>query len=71
MLWKENTEEFADHFTSKIQKIWNMLHSHSFYTPHTQRNSQQFINFPPITKELVKRVIAKLKTKSCELDSIP
>ena len=48
-------EEFADHFTSKIQKILNMLDKHPLYTPHTQSYSQQFTNFSLVTEEKFKK----------------
>lgn len=65
------SEQFADFFVDKITTIRNELQHHPTYVPQVNNDLLHLNSFTPLSKNDVKRIIAKLKTKSCELDYIP
>ena len=76
MQWPEHTsneelaEEFATHFQGKIDKIRDLLKDKPQYTPTTEE-VPELRQFAPLTEKQVSDVITCLKSKSCELDTIP
>ena len=71
----ENDEElanrFAKFFVDKIQKIRDGLDSYPLYNPPVHDMTFDMDAFYEIDENMVKKVINKLQTKSCELDIIP
>ena len=63
-------EEFATFFQNKIQKIRDKLSDKPNFTTD-RNNSPSFRRFAPMTEQQVIKTICSLKSKSCELDSIP
>ena len=67
---EELAEQFADYFKDKIEKICEALSNKPRY--HTTcRDVPHLISFAPMTEDQVLKAINSLKSKSCELDTIP
>ena len=62
--------EFMDHFENKILKIRKVLEDTELYHSEQKAIPKLSILAPMMEKEVL-RVITSLKTKSCEMDSIP
>ena len=71
----ENDEElanrFANFFGDKIQKIRDDLDPYPLYDPPACDMAFDMDAFYEIDENMVKKVITKLQTKSCEIDIIP
>ena len=63
-------EDFVEFFMNKIQTIRNNLADHPLYKPEPT-NIPKFDTFKKLREEDVKKLISKMKTKSCELDVLP
>ena len=63
-------EDFAEFFMSKILTIKDSLVDHPLYRPKPT-NIPKFDAFKELREEDVKKLIRKMKTKSCELDILP
>ena len=63
-------EDFAKFFMSKIQNIRDNLAKHPLYKPKPT-NIQKLDTFKKLSTEDVKKLINKMKMKSCELDVLP
>ena len=74
--WPEHTsnnelaEGFASYFQGKIEKIRDLLKDKPKYKP-APMDVPKLGGFVPLTEKQVSKVIASLKSKSCELDAIP
>ena len=67
---KQLAEDFASYFQGKIEKIRETLNNKPKYNaPET--NALRLVRFAPVTERQVSSVISSLKSKSCELDTIP
>ena len=66
---KDLAEEFADFFMDKIQKIRGNLTENPVYQP--TKNISRLAEFRPFNQLEVKKIILSMKTKSCELDTLP
>ena len=58
------------YFMNKIQTIKDNLADHPLYKPEPT-NIPKFDTFKKLSKEDVRKLISKTKTKSCELDVLP
>ena len=73
--WPEHTssvdlaEDFASYFQGKIEKIRDLLKDKPRYMT-TPKDIPKLVRFAPMTEGQVSKVIASLKSKSCELDTI-
>ena len=71
----ENDEElvnrFVNFFVDKIQKIRDDLDSYPLYDSPVCDMTFDMDAFYEIDENMVKKVVTKLQTKSCELDIIP
>ena len=63
-------EDFVEFFMNKIQTIRGNLADHPLYKPKPT-NIPKFDTFKKLREEDVKKIISKMKTKSCELDALP
>ena len=63
-------EDFIKFFMSKIQTIRDNLAKHPLYKPEPT-NIQKLDTFKKLNAEDVRKLINKMKTKSCELDVLP
>ena len=63
-------EDFAEVFMNKIQTIRDSLANHPLYRTEPT-NIPKFDAFKELREEDVKKLISKMKTKSCELDILP
>ena len=63
-------EDFAIFFMNKIQTIRDNLADHLLHKPKPT-NIPKFDTFQKLREEDVKKLISKMKTKSCELDVLP
>ena len=63
-------EDFAKFFMNKIQTIRDNLADHPLYKPEPT-NILKFDTFKKLSEEDVRKLISKMKTKSCELDVLP
>ena len=74
--WSEHKDkeslanEFASYFEDKILKIRKVLETTPPYTAE-QQAVPRLTKLAPMTEEEVHKVIVSLKTKSCELDTMP
>ena len=67
---EELAEQFVDYFQKKIAKICEALNNKPRY--HTiHKDVPQLVSFAPMTEHQVLKAINSLKSKSCELDTIP
>ena len=64
-------EEFASFFLNKIEKIRELFINTPAYAPPINEYVPIFRSFSPLTNTEVTSIIMSLKSKSCELDSIP
>ena len=67
---KDLTEEFANFFMGKIQKIRDNLTGYPIYEP-TKKITTRLAEFRPFEQTEVKKIILSMKTKSCKLDALP
>ena len=73
--WPEHTskeemaEDFTSYFQGKIEKIRDLLKDKPKYTARPT-DVPKLVKFAPLTESQVSKVIASLKSKSCELDAI-
>ena len=67
---KDLAEEFAGFFMDKIQKIRDNLTENPIYKP-TRKSIPSLAEFRPFDQVEVKKIILSMKTKSCELDTLP
>ena len=63
-------EDFAKFFMNKVQTIRDNLADHPLYKPKPT-NIQKLDTFKNLSTEDVRKLINKMKTKSCELDVLP
>ena len=63
-------DSFADYFLQKIVNIRESLKEYACYCPSGECEGQLSI-FQPVTEDDVRKIIASLSTKTCELDEIP
>ena len=74
--WPEHTsndqlaEDFASYFQGKIEKIRETLKNKPKDNA-PEMDVPCLVHFAPMTEKQVSVVIASLKSKSCELDTIP
>ena len=64
------TNEFADYFICKIEKIRQELNTNSKYTPSND-NIPILSEFTDVTQDDVQKIIMNFATKNCELDPFP
>ena len=62
-------EEFATYFLEKIRTIWEKIINIKPFQPETKA-VPQFRCFAPLTSKVYK-IIMSMKSKSCELDTVP
>ena len=67
----ELSELFADFFLEKIIKIRQLFTNIPLPDLQIRTEVPTFSKFAPMTESEIKAIIAKMKTKSCELDPIP
>ena len=67
---KDLTEEFADFFMDKIQKIRDNLTRYPTYEP-TKKITTRLAELRPFGQTEVKKIILSMKSKSCMLDALP
>ena len=73
--WPEHTskeelaEDFASYFQGKIEKIRDLLKDKPRYTARPT-DAPELVKFAPLSESQVSKIIASLKSKSCELDAI-
>ena len=67
---EELVNEFADYFMNKIQSIRDNLDTNPKYSA-SPGNTQNFSAFEPLSTRDVTKIIFGMKTKSCEINSIP
>ena len=67
---KDLSDEFADFFMNKIQRIRDYLTKNPVYQP-TEKNISRLAEFRPFDQTEVRKIIFSMKTKSCELDTLP
>ena len=63
-------EEFATYFLEKIRTIWEKFINTKPFQPGT-KEILQFRCFTPLTSRQVYKTIMMMKSKSCELDTVP
>ena len=63
--------DFADYFIQKIWKIQDNLDDYPKFKPRRNSTITPLMNFEPTTADEVTKIIKEMKTKSCELDSLP
>ena len=63
-------EEFMDYFMAKIKEICDSLKSYPTYKP-VHRDIKLLREFQPLTEQEVSKIIGKMASKSCEIDTIP
>ena len=63
-------EEFAKYFLEKIRTIWQKFNNTKPFQPET-KVVPQFRCFVPLTCRQVYKAIMTMKSKSCELDTVP
>ena len=69
---KDLAEHFAEFFTNKIEKIRDSLDLiDPLFDPLYQTIQQYLSTFHPIEESGIRKLLSKLKTKSCELDLLP
>ena len=64
------TDEFADFFIGKIEKIRDSLDQHPLYDPPKRDVAQRLSSFRELNQEEVWKVMGRLQTKSCEFEII-
>ena len=64
-------EHFSRYFISKIDKIRDLFTDVPSYNPDVNESIPQFANFEVLTEPQIEKLVASLKTKSCELNPIP
>ena len=62
-------EDFASYFQGKIEKIRDLLKDKPRYTARPT-DAPELVKFAPLSESQVSKIIASLKSKSCELDAI-
>ena len=73
---EELAESFAAFFEEKIRKIRDELEAaqkdeEKFTTALDDAPVPNLVSFPPVTAEVLRKIILKAPTKSCQLDPIP
>ena len=63
-------DEFADFLMNKIQKIRSNLTENPAYQP-MGKCIPSLTEFRPFTQTEIRKIIFSMKTKSCELDTLP
>ena len=63
--------EFADFFLNKIKSIRKMFVDIPSFKPEERHGFPAFKKFAPLTENDIRSIIMDMKTKSCELDSLP
>ena len=66
----ENATAFAKFFQTKISKIRDALSNHKKYEPPA-RDVPPLTTFSEVTSETIRKIVMRLKNKTCELDIIP
>ena len=67
---KNLADEFADYFMNKIQRIRDNLTEIPVYQP-TGKNISRLAEFRLFNQTELRKIIFSMKTKSCELDTLP
>ena len=70
---EELSNDFADFFIQKIQKMRDSLEHHTKYDPSksTRRLSEVIRQFREVSEDEVKKIINGMATTSCESDPVP
>ena len=74
---KDLAQDFSDFFINKIDGIRTKIRSETKGQPTKVNIEEQdtdideLVEFTPVTKDEVRKVISKSQSKSCELDAIP
>ena len=66
---EEMAEDFTSYFQGKIEKIRDLLKDKPRYTARPT-DAPELVKFAPLSESQVSKIIASLKSKSCELDAI-
>ena len=68
---QELTNQFAEYFIDKIQKIRNNLNSYDRYQVEEAVQAPALGEFEPLMEDEVTKVIISMASKSCEINPVP